>query len=39
VKHGAKLLDIREPEPHVPVRLATLTDPDGGGFELRQQTG
>ena len=33
---GAKLLEVREPEPGVPVRLAVLTDPDGNGFELRQ---
>jgi catechol 2,3-dioxygenase-like lactoylglutathione lyase family enzyme len=34
---GARLVEIREPEPRVPVRLAVLTDPDGNGFELRQQ--
>lgn len=34
---GAMLVEIREPEPHIPVRLAVLIDPDGGGFELRQQ--
>ena len=34
---GAKLLEVREPEHRVPVRLAVLTDPDGNGFELRQQ--
>lgn len=34
---GARLVEVREPEPGVPVRLAVLTDPDGNGFELRQQ--
>lgn len=34
---GATLVAIREPEPHVPVRLAVMVDPDGNGFELRQQ--
>jgi predicted enzyme related to lactoylglutathione lyase len=38
VKHGAKLVHIREPEPHIPVRLAVLIDANGNGFELRQQT-
>jgi predicted enzyme related to lactoylglutathione lyase len=37
VDHGASLTEIREPEPHVPVRLAVMVDPDGNGFELRQQ--
>jgi len=37
VRHGARLVEIREPEPNVPVRLGVLVDPDGGGFELRQQ--
>lgn len=37
VDAGGALVEIREPEPHIPVRLAVLTDPDGGGFELRQQ--
>ncbi len=36
VRHGAKLVEIREPEAGVPVRLGVLCDPDGGGFELRQ---
>jgi catechol 2,3-dioxygenase-like lactoylglutathione lyase family enzyme len=39
VAHGARLVEIREPEPRVPVRLAVLLDPDGGGFELRQPVG
>jgi catechol 2,3-dioxygenase-like lactoylglutathione lyase family enzyme len=34
---GAALIEIREAEPHVPVRLAVMVDPDGNGFELRQQ--
>ncbi len=34
---GATLEAIREPEPGVPVRLGVLVDPDGNGFELRQQ--
>ncbi|HEV2364423.1 MAG TPA: VOC family protein [Caulobacteraceae bacterium] len=33
---GARLVHIREPEPRVPVRLAVMVDPDGGGFELRR---
>ncbi len=37
VAAGAVLVEIREPEPQVPVRLAVLTDPDGNGVELRQQ--
>jgi catechol 2,3-dioxygenase-like lactoylglutathione lyase family enzyme len=36
VRHGAKLVEVREPEAGVPVRLGVLLDPDGGGFELRQ---
>jgi predicted enzyme related to lactoylglutathione lyase len=36
VGQGATLVAIREPEPNVPVRLAVMLDPDGGGFELRQ---
>ena len=34
---GATLVEIREPEPGVPVRLGVLVDPEGNGFELRQQ--
>ena len=33
---GGKLVDIREPEANVPVRLGVFLDPDGNGFELRQ---
>ncbi|HVN02606.1 MAG TPA: VOC family protein [Caulobacteraceae bacterium] len=39
VAAGAKLVEVREPEPRVPVRLGVLIDPDGNGFELRQQMG
>ena len=35
--HGAVLVEIREPEPHIPVRLGVLIDPAGNGLELRQQ--
>jgi catechol 2,3-dioxygenase-like lactoylglutathione lyase family enzyme len=38
VEHGAQLVEVREPEANVPVRLAVMLDPDGGGFELRRQT-
>jgi predicted enzyme related to lactoylglutathione lyase len=37
VSHGATLVEIREPEPRVPVRLGVLLDPNGNGFELREQ--
>jgi predicted enzyme related to lactoylglutathione lyase len=33
---GAKLVETRDPEANVPVRLGVLLDPDGNGFELRQ---
>ena len=39
VAHGATLVEIREAEPHIPVRLGVLLDPNGNGFELRQQMG
>jgi catechol 2,3-dioxygenase-like lactoylglutathione lyase family enzyme len=39
VAHGAKLVEINEARPRVPVRLGVLLDPDGNGFELRQQMG
>lgn len=39
VSHGATLIEVREPEPRVPVRLGVLVDPEGNGFELRQQVG
>ena len=34
---GATLVAIREAQPRVPVRLAVRLDPDGNGFELRQE--
>jgi predicted enzyme related to lactoylglutathione lyase len=34
---GARLCEIREPEPGVPVRLGVLVDTEGNVFELRQQ--
>ena len=37
VAHGATLTEIREAQPRVPVRLGELVDPEGNGFELRQQ--
>lgn len=37
IGHGARLVEIREAEPRVPVRLAAMVDADGNGFELRQQ--
>ena len=33
---GGKLLELREPEGGVPVRVATFRDSEGNGFELRQ---
>ena len=37
VAGGARLEAIREAQPRVPVRLGELVDPEGNGFELRQQ--
>jgi predicted enzyme related to lactoylglutathione lyase len=34
---GGRLIDLREPEGGVPVRVATFQDCEGNGFELRQQ--
>ena len=34
--HGGALLELREPEGGVPVRVATFRDCEGNGFELRQ---
>jgi catechol 2,3-dioxygenase-like lactoylglutathione lyase family enzyme len=39
VSYGAKLVEIREAEPRVPVRLGVLLAPCGNGLELRQQMG
>jgi len=36
-KHGGTMRELREAAPNVPVRVATFLDPDGNGFELRQQ--
>ena len=33
---GGRMLELREAEPNVPVRVASFVDPDGNGFELRQ---
>jgi predicted enzyme related to lactoylglutathione lyase len=38
-KNGGKMTELREPGPGVPVRVATFRDPEGNGFELRQQVG
>ncbi len=37
--HGGRLLTLREPEPHIPDRVASFIDPEGNGFELRQHIG
>jgi predicted enzyme related to lactoylglutathione lyase len=34
---GGKLIELREPDSFVPVRVATFRDSEGNGFELRQQ--
>ena len=33
---GGTFVEIREPAPPVPLRVAILRDPDGNAFELRQ---
>ena len=38
-QNGGQLLVLREPEVHVPDRVASFQDPDGNGFELRQHVG
>jgi len=35
-QQGGALLELREPEGGVPVRVATFRDSEGNGFELRQ---
>ena len=35
-QNGGLLTELREPEGGVPVRVATLQDSEGNGFELRQ---
>lgn len=34
--NGGRLIELREPVPRVPDRVATFCDPEGNGFELRQ---
>ncbi len=36
-ERGGALTELREPSGGVPVRVATLRDSEGNGFELRQQ--
>lgn len=33
---GGKMTELREPDEFVPVRVASFLDPDGNGFDLRQ---
>jgi predicted enzyme related to lactoylglutathione lyase len=35
-QNGGVLVELREPQGGVPVRVATLRDSEGNGFELRQ---
>ena len=35
---GGKLIELREPDSFVPVRVAMFKDCEGNGFELRQET-
>jgi predicted enzyme related to lactoylglutathione lyase len=35
-ENGGSMIMLQEPEPHIPVRVASFTDPEGNGFELRQ---
>lgn len=37
VAHGAKLIELREPDRKGPPRLAVMLAPGGNGFELRQE--
>jgi predicted enzyme related to lactoylglutathione lyase len=30
------MIELREPQPHVPVRIAAFRDSEGNGFKLRQ---
>ena len=34
---GGQMLELREPDAGVPVRVGTFRDCEGNGFELRQQ--
>lgn len=36
-KAGGRLLELREPDSFVPVRVASFVDSEGNGFELRQE--
>ncbi len=36
-KFGGQLVELREPDDFVPVRVATFVDCEGNGFELRQE--
>lgn len=36
---GGKLVELREPDDFVPVRVASFRDSEGNGFELRQEVG
>ena len=33
---GGQLIELREPSPNIPIRLASCKDSEGNGFELRQ---
>ena len=35
--NGGKMTELREPDTNVPVRVASFRDPEGNGFELRQE--
>jgi predicted enzyme related to lactoylglutathione lyase len=36
-RFGGRIIELREPDSFVPVRVATFRDSEGNGFELRQQ--
>lgn len=36
-QHGGELWELREPDDFVPVRVASVRDCEGNGFELRQE--
>ncbi|MEM7018610.1 MAG: VOC family protein [Pseudomonadota bacterium] len=36
-ENGGKMLILREPQPNVPVRVASFVDTEGNGFDLRQE--
>ena len=35
-QYGGSMLELREAVAHIPVRVASFRDPEGNGFELRQ---